>query len=254
MRYTNFDVEFPKRCLRLLGNRLAANDEMACTKLLAIGGTLVSATADRQFAFDTPFHIAVNKPKSTKDDVGEFLKKDFQKELPALRVALRMRCADSPPDYWEWMPCSFNLPKQIAGDEGLFKRILSASLPLDQYQKNNCGNKFMILDALRTFRNALAHGNVWLVAGKDFVPEDPRQKVGGKIVGFALATTKPDITESELGSKQPEIKADTPIDVSGLLISPFDLRVLIEAWARLLYAHERSRVESARLIDDWQGQ
>jgi hypothetical protein len=248
MRYTDFDTEFPRRCLGLLGKRPFAEDGNACTKLLSIGGTIVTATADRQFANGTQVHIATGGTERQLAGVREFLRQKLRTALPTLREQIRREYPGTPPDHWVWDPLSFHLSDKIAGSETLFREIIaegkSALLP------NKDGNIMTIADAIREFRNALAHGNVWLLAGADFPPGDPRSAARGAIVGFVFATTNPKYEEPTPTGKPRYATIHDRFVVKGLMLSPFDLRAIIEGWAVLLRDSKLSRGTGGQLVTE----
>lgn len=247
MRYTNFDAEFPKRCLELLGSPYARTGR-ECTKLLAIGGTLLSATADRQFAFDTHAHIATGG-RSMNKEVAKFLKVPLLQALPGLREELkrehmkedRMPSHRSKPPS-DWDPCYFELAGVRAGDPNLRRSILDDRKPLDGARW--AGDEVItIKHFLQASRNALSHGNVWLFARSDF--EDARgerRSSDSAITGFALAQTNPSIDDRR------KARPDTPYIVRGFLVSPFDLRAVWEAWARLLMRVGATRAEGGTCL------
>jgi hypothetical protein len=251
MRYIDFDSEFPRRCLGLLGKRPFAEDGNACTKLLAIAGTLLSATADRQFALNTQVHVATGESRYRHDAITAFVNAKLRVKLPALRNELVKRYAGAPPMHWCWDPLSFELKDQRAGDPHLFQRILGSGKPAFE---SNAKNQFLQMhETLRYCRNALAHGNVWLMAGEDFPASDPRAAAGDRIVGFALATTTPRYEERDPGGRPSVQTLDTPFLIKGLMISPFDFRAIVEGWAVLLWESGVSRGEGGRLISEDSG-
>ena len=246
MRYTDFDAEFPRRCLGLLGKRPFAEDGNACTKLIAIGGTIVSATADRQFANGTKVHIATGGTERQIAGVREFLHKKLCAELPKLRQAIRSTYDGEPPEHWIWDPLTFDLSGITAGSETLFREIIGNGR--SALASNKDGNLMTVADAMRNFRNALAHGNVWLLAGADFAAEDPRSAAGQKIVGFVLATTNPRYEEPTPAGDRRRATVNDRFVVKGLMLSPFDLRAIVEGWAVLLRDSRLSRSVGGQLM------
>ena len=259
MRYTNFDAEFPRRCIRLLGTSGLKESERGCTNLLAVGGTLVSATGDRQFAWGANVHIATGTRDDGLSQIRAFLDASVDQALPALIDRLKPKCADAPPpEYWSWAPTCFQLSGVRPGQPDLFDRLLAeCRLTSDRRPRSE---PWSIKYLLRTFRNALAHGNVWLLAGIDFDAGDPRHSAQKAIAGFAFATTDPALPDplSEADTKllckkckkRPKLGADTLFKVEGVLISPFALRALIEGWADKLVDAEVSRSEGSEQIVD----
>jgi len=232
----------------LLGARPFAEEGNACTKLLAIAGTIVSATADRQFANGTQVHIATGGSDRQLPGVRDFLHRKMRDVLPKLREALHDPKRKTAPPYWIWDPYSFTLEGKQAGSPTLFREIINAGRPA--LQKNEHGNEVTVADALRDFRNALSHGNVWLLAGEDFPADDPRHCAEGRIVGFALATTTPRYESHDAGGKRRFASIEDRFKVKGLMLSPLDLRAIVEGWANVLKTGGLSRGEGGRLISE----
>ena len=242
MRYTDFDAEFPRRCLKLLGETPYAHNEFACTKLLAIGGTLFSATGDRQFATNARAHIAHGGSANRIESVKSFIAPPFMDALPKMRDELQSRYSGTPPAAWPWDPNSFELQNVTAGAPDLFRRIVDARQPVHQ-AKWDRQHEITVKVALGACRNALAHGNVWLLAQSDFDDAPPSGHPRDEaITGFALAQTTPDIDDWKKAT------AKTPYTVRGLLISPSDLRALWEAWANLLVRTQVTRAEGGSCL------
>jgi len=248
MRYTDFDAEFPRRCLGLLGKRPFAEDGNACTKLIAIGGTIVTATADRQFANGTEVHIATGGTERQIAGVREFLRTKLRDALPKLRQEIRNTYGGEPPEHWIWDPLTFHLSGITAGSETLFREIIANGR--SALSSNEHGNVMTVADAMRDFRNALAHGNVWLLAGADFAPGDPRSTGGGEIVGFVLATTTPRYEEPAPEGGRRRATVNDRFVVKGLMLSPFDLRAIVEGWAVLLRDSRLSRSVGGQLVTE----
>jgi hypothetical protein len=250
MRYTDFDAEFPRRCIQLLGKAGLEVSEHGCTKLLAVGGTLVSATGDRQFAWGERVHVATGAQADGVSRVQEFLSADADEALPALRDRLSSQYSGSAqPSYWNWAPMYFEIRGVRPGQPDLRDLLLEeCKQPPD---RRPASEPWSIKYLLRTFRNGLAHGNAWLLAGVDFEESDPRHAAKSAIAGFAFATTNPALPDpmSEADrkllckkcSKRPKLSADTLFKVEGVVISPFALRALIEGWATLLAKCDVSR-------------
>lgn len=248
MRYTDFDTEFPRRCLGLLGKRPFAEDGNACTKLIAIGGTILSATADRQFVKDTKVHIATGGLEMQIAGVRQFLSRKLQDALPTFREQLKSTHGGEPPKHWTWDPLTFRLEGVTAGSDTLFREIIDNGKPAFPSKKGDPSTT--IADAFRDFRNALAHGNVWLLAGVDFPKQDSRWAAGSHIVGFVLATTNPRYEERDPEDKPRYPTVKDRFIVKGLMLSPFDLRAIIEGWAVLLRDSKLSRGTGGQLVTE----
>ena len=85
---------------------------------------------------------------------------------------------------------------------------------------------------------------------RDSPGPDPRAEAAGGIVGFALATTNPRYEEADPEGKRPPQNVETPFVVKGYLISPFDLRAIIEGWTVLLRDSGLSRGVGGQLVSE----
>jgi hypothetical protein len=260
MEYTDFDRDFPIRTRTLLHQVPANGDSLACTRLLAIGGTLISATGDRQFAWGTDVHIDTGARVKKGSLVDLFLDRaaDEALEPTPRRHSARVDPGDLPP-YWRWAPTFFELTDVRAGNPRLLRMILTRCEEAPRARPN--GEGWCVKFLLRTFRNAMSHGNVWMLSGRDFPPTDERSKGEGQVVGFAFATTNPEIRPAsddeqaddlciKCRKKRPKFDKDTQFKVRGILISPIDLRMLIEGWAEVLIKDKVGRRDAGSMLDD----
>ena len=226
MHYVDFDQEFPRRCISMLRMSSMKTEDYECTRLLAIGGTLVTATADRQFAFDTPVHIDRGGIHSRDQSVSRFLSEPIETALKGFRSKLRARHDSAPPECWKWEPRQFRLENCLPGQPDLLRNLISNSQLLE--------SRTQVKDVLRNFRNGFSHGNVWLLKDSDLNGQSWfAESRNGWINGFALASTNPKYQDLDRETKAP-LTTSSKFVVTGILISPFDLRALIQAWAKLL--------------------
>ncbi len=254
MYYQDFDREFPARCLKLIGSpkqfhhMTAATSQhfaatihrrsgnLECSNLLAIGCALLCTHVDREQVKRGLPHITRDLQNGPSARVEAFLERQFLDWLRETREQSQM----SGP----FNPRRFRKVPVVSGSAGLLDSLLDNALELEA---DPIESRLTARDAIKEMRNALAHGNVWLLSSHELKLAG---SFGHSILGYALASTRPEYHQKPCKKCGQSTESPVPGEyhASGLVISTLDFFFVLREWAQCLVDQHVDRKDGMLLV------